>query len=88
MASHPPSAEFIFTYFIQHRDFFKQFKTPQELAKGFKPENGAYTSLVDFAAKNNINLQNIPARDKDELNRRIQTWMARQIWRMEGYFRS
>ncbi|WP_127133140.1 S41 family peptidase [Pseudoflavitalea rhizosphaerae] len=86
LLSTPAFSRFIFTYFIQHRDYFKQFKSPLELAQGFNPENGAYASLVDYAAKNNINLQNIPARDKDELNKRIQTWMARQIWRMEGYY--
>ncbi|MBO9633541.1 MAG: S41 family peptidase [Chitinophagaceae bacterium] len=82
----PTFGKFIFTYFIQHRDYFKQFKSPTELAKGFKPENGAYANLVEFAAKNNINIQNIPAKDKEDLMRRIQTAMARQIWRMPGFY--
>lgn len=86
LLSTPTFSRFIFTYFIQHRDLFNQFKTPAELAKGFKPENGAYTTLVDYAAKNNINLQQIPAKDKEDLIKRIQTAMARQIWRMEGFY--
>lgn len=82
----PIFGKFIFTYFIQQRDYFKQFKSPTELAKGFKPENGAYASLVEFASKNNINIQNIPAKDKEDLMQRIQTAMARQIWRMPGFY--
>lgn len=86
LLSSPLFNRFIFTYFIQHKDYFNQFKTPADLAKDFNPENGAYASLVEFAAKNNINLQTIPARDKEELLKRLRTWMARQIWRMEGFY--
>lgn len=82
----PTFSRFIFTYFIEHKDFFGKFKTPAEYAKGFNSADGAYASLVDYAAKAGISLQNIPARDKEDLQQRIKTWMARQIWRMEGYY--
>lgn len=78
-------SRFIFTNYVQHKDYFNKFKTPAELAKGFDPTD-AYNSLVAYAAKNNINLQNIPARDKEELMKRIHSYTARQIWRMEGYY--
>jgi carboxyl-terminal processing protease len=28
----------------------------------------------------------VSARDKAEIEQRIKTWLARQIWRMEGYY--
>jgi carboxyl-terminal processing protease len=33
-----------------------------------------------------VNVQNVPDRDKLEVEKRIKTWLARQIWRMEGYY--
>jgi carboxyl-terminal processing protease len=41
---------------------------------------------VDFARKDTIPLTAITPKDKTELLKRIQSLMARQIWRNEGYF--
>ena len=36
--------------------------------------------------KTAINIQTVPERDKTGDRERIKTWLARQIWRMEGYY--
>lgn len=77
---------FIYTWYIQNLAYFKQFKTPADLARNFNKMDETWNALVKFAARDSINLQQLPTRDKDEVKQRIKTWMARQIWRMEGYY--
>jgi len=76
---------FIYTYYIQHRAYFDQFKTPADLDKKFDRTEEAFNSLVTYAAKDSIQLQGLTAHDKAEVEQRIKAWMARQLWRMPGY---
>lgn len=79
-------SRFIYSYYIQHRAYFDQFKTPADFAQHFNAPEEAYNSLLSYAAKDSIQLQNITAHDKAEVQQRIKSWMARQLWRMPGYF--
>lgn len=79
-------SRFIYSYYIQHRAYFDQFKTPSDFAKRFNQTEEAYNTLLTYAAKDSIQLQNISANDKAEVEQRIKSWMARQLWRMPGYF--
>jgi carboxyl-terminal processing protease len=80
--------KFIYSYYIQNKSFFDQFKDPADFAQRFTQTDVAWESLVAYATYNSIsmNLQEIHSRDKLELEKRIKTWMARQIWRMDGYY--
>lgn len=79
-------SKFIYTYYQQHKAFFDQFKTPADFALRYTQTAQAWNDLVSYAGKNAVTLQNIPERDKMEIQKRIKTWLARQIWRMEGYY--
>jgi carboxyl-terminal processing protease len=79
-------SKFIYTYYEENKSFFNQFRNPADFAKGFTQTVPAWNSLVAYAAKNSVNVQNVPERDKMEIQKRIKTWLARQIWRMEGYY--
>jgi carboxyl-terminal processing protease len=79
-------SQFIYTYYMQNRPYFSQFKTPADFAQHFDQLGTAWNTLVNFAAKDSIKLQSITARDKAEVEQRIKTWLARQIWRMPGYY--
>lgn len=79
-------SQFIYTYYMQNRPYFSQFKTPADFAQRFDQLGTAWNTLVNFAAKDSIKLQSITARDKAEVEQRIKTWLARQIWRMPGYY--
>lgn len=77
---------FIYAYYIQHRDYFDQFKNPRDFASRFDRMEDAWKDLVAYAAKDSVQLGGLTGHDKAEVERRITTWMARQIWRMPGYF--
>lgn len=79
-------SQFIYTYYMQNRSYFSQFKSPADFAQRFDQLGTAWNSLVNFAAKDSIKLQSITPRDKAEVEQRIKTWLARQIWRMPGYY--
>lgn len=79
-------SKFIYTYYQQNKTWFDQFKDPADFARRFTDTRTAWNSLVSYAGKNSVNIGNVPERDKLEIEKRIKTWMARQIWRMEGYY--
>ncbi|MFT3824594.1 MAG: S41 family peptidase [Chitinophagaceae bacterium] len=80
--------KFIYSYYLQNLSYFKQFKDPADFNRSFtgSPADAAWIALVNFAAQNSVKLENISVRDKADIQQRIKTWMARQIWRMEGYY--
>ncbi len=78
--------QFIYMYYLQNVTYFKQFKDPADFSQHFNNTEAAWNSLVSFAQQNGLKLQNITARDKSEVEQRIKTWLARQMWRMEGYY--
>jgi carboxyl-terminal processing protease len=79
-------SKFIYEYYEQNKAYFDQFKNPVDFAHRYDDTHAAWNSLVTYAAKNSLNLQNVPEHDKQEIEKRIKTWLARQIWRMEGYY--
>lgn len=79
-------SNFIYTYFMQHKQRFTSYKAPLELANSFKAGENEWNELKKFAAKDTIDLSNINARDKADLLRRIPAQLARQMWRYEGYY--
>jgi carboxyl-terminal processing protease len=79
-------SKFIYIYYQQNKAYFDQFKNPADFIRRFTDTRAAWNSLVSYATKNAINVQSIPERDKVEVEKRIKTWLARQIWRMEGYY--
>lgn len=79
-------SKFIYSYYQQNKSFFAQYKTPLDFALRFTQTEPAWNSLLAYAGKNAVKLSNVPERDRLEIQKRIKTWMARQIWRMEGYY--
>ena len=77
---------FVYNYYIQNRAFFNSMATPADLAAKFIPGEKEWAGLVAFAKKDTIQLTGIKEKDKKEVLQRVQTMMARQIWRNEGYF--
>lgn len=78
--------KFIYRYYINNKPYFDQFKDPADFAKRYQETEKAYESLKEYLSANNINMPALPEKDKSEIKKRIKTWMARQIWRMQGYF--
>lgn len=79
-------SRFIYSYYIQHLPVFQSFKTPAAFVAGFHGDEQLWNSLTAYAAKDTIDLHNIPPKDKEVLQHRLKALMARQIWRTEGYY--
>lgn len=77
---------FVYTYYIQHEPELAKYKSATELGAFFKPGNTEWDALVNFAAKDTINLNNISQKDKADIVRRLPALLARQKWRYEGYY--
>ena len=77
---------YLYTYYIQHKADFNKFSSPAAFDSGFHDEEKVWKGLVAYAAKDTIDIGSIPARDKQVLLERIRALLARQVWRLEGYF--
>ena len=77
---------FVYHYYIQNRSFFNQIKTPSELAAKFAPGEKEWSGLSAYALKDTIELNNVSIKERTDILQRMQSLMARQIWRNEGYF--
>ena len=77
---------FVYSYYMQHLSEFKPYKNASDFAVGFHDENKLWNSLVDYAAKDTVNVKTIPPKDKQLLLLRTKAMLGRQAWRLEGYF--
>ena len=72
---------------MQNRAQFNTIKTASNLLKGFTPGNKELAALRSFAATNDsLKLADFSAVEASQIQQRLQILMARQIWRVEGYF--
>jgi carboxyl-terminal processing protease len=78
--------KFIYQYYISHKGEFDRYKTATEFSSQYQPGSAALEALRQYIAANNINIPELPERDRVEMTKRIKTWMARQIWGMPGYY--
>jgi len=77
---------FVYNYYIQNRNFFDPLKTPADVDSKFNPGNAEWLQLVQFAAKDSVQINSVPEKDKSDLLRHMKFLMGRQIFRNEGYF--
>jgi carboxyl-terminal processing protease len=79
-------SNFIYSYYVEHIDAFRSYKSPEQFSNGFHDENKLWISLVNYAAKDSIDIRSVAGRDKEILQNRIKALFARLLWRTEGYF--
>jgi carboxyl-terminal processing protease len=79
-------SNFIYNYYTKHKQEIKQFKTPAQLARGFKAGEAEWNALKSFAVKDSIDLSKANAKDKNDIIKRITPLIARQLWRYQGYY--
>jgi len=77
---------FIYNYYINHLDEINKFSSPEEFIAKFNNEGGRWQELVNFAAKDSIDLTQIPPVDKAFLQRTMKAQLAKYKWRWEGYY--
>ena len=79
-------SNFVYTYFIQNKQRFQQFKSITELIEKYKAGETEWVALKNFVQKDSINFDKIDAKDKFDIIEKIPRLIARQIWRNEGYY--
>jgi len=78
--------KFVYTYFLQHKEELKKYKSADDFASNFKPGEEAWQNLRQLASKDSISLDHLTEKEKAEIEKRMKVYLARQIWRMEGYY--
>ena len=71
---------------MANKPFFDEFKTASEFSKKFTVNDQVRKYLDEYIVANKIKIPVLSEKDKTELEKRIKTWMARQIWGMPGYY--
>ena len=77
---------FAYLYYIQNQSELNQFKSPEDFVSNFHDETKLWNSLASYAAKDTINVRDIPSTDKTILQQQTKALLARQMWQLQGYF--
>ena len=77
---------FAYNYYIQHKDLLQHIKSPSQLSNAIVLDEKEWSAFSSFAAKDSIDLQSLNAKAKTDLLKKISAYLAKQIWRTEGYF--
>ncbi|PWT71134.1 MAG: carboxyl-terminal protease [Bacteroidetes bacterium] len=77
---------FVYTYYMANISKFRQFKDADAFIAGFHDDDKIWNSLVEFAAKDSVNMSSITPGDKSMLQSRMKALLARLMWRTQGYF--
>jgi carboxyl-terminal processing protease len=78
-------SDFVYSYFIRNKNELAKYKSAIDFATRFNPAP-MWNELVVYAAKDSIDLRNIPESEKNNAVRRVKALIARQPWRTEGFF--
>lgn len=78
--------DFAYRYYLQNNSQLNKYKSPADFAKNFTLTNDNWIQFTTVAAKDSIRLDTISGKEKSDLISRIQSSIARQVWRNEGFF--
>ncbi|MBN9297147.1 MAG: S41 family peptidase [Filimonas sp.] len=79
-------SNFVYTYYVQNKAQFAQYKSADDFAKRFATTETEWNALTAFAKRDSIDLSKVSAKEKTRLMQYVEAFLARQIWRTEGYF--
>lgn len=79
-------AKFIYLYYLSNKEFFDSFKDAKDFSGRFTVNEESWKFLTNYMTANKVNMPVFAGKDKVELEKRIKTWLARQIWGMPGYY--
>jgi carboxyl-terminal processing protease len=77
---------FIYRYYTANQSAFAAYKDPRSFAASYQPGDDMVRELVAFAHHDSIGMAMPEGSSKENLQQRLKSLMARQIWRTEGYF--
>ncbi|HVG41978.1 MAG TPA: S41 family peptidase [Chitinophagaceae bacterium] len=77
---------FVYQYYMNHLPVFNAYKTPAQFAANYKNTEAAWKELVAYAAKDSINLQKVPPKERVSIENWIKAYLARFKWRTQGFY--
>jgi carboxyl-terminal processing protease len=83
---HNTLSDFAYTYYIHHRAEMDAYGSAQNFAEKFHADDALWKELTHFTVKDSIQWQYLPVKDKDMLLLRVKSYLAHQIWHMEGFY--
>jgi carboxyl-terminal processing protease len=78
--------DFVYQYYITHKQQLANYKTIPEFKTSFILAEADWQIFTALAAKDSISLQKISPKEKGKITATIKAAIARQIWRMDGYY--
>lgn len=80
-------SSFVYRYYLANRGKFDKIAKPENILVDFIPGEKEFAELRGFALKHDgVMINQFTEKEKLQISQRLQTLMARQLWRMEGYF--
>ena len=78
--------DFAYLFYLQNQAQLNSYKSPADFGKNFTFTDDNWKQFTKEAAKDSIGLNTISGKEKTDLISRIQSSIARQVWRNEGFF--
>lgn len=79
-------ADYAYRFYLQNQLQLNSYKSPADFVKNFTFSDVNWQQFAAVAARDSIGLSTISGNEKTDLITRIQSSIARQIWRNEGFF--
>lgn len=79
-------SNFSYQYYLDHLSLLKNFKNPLDYNKNFLVDDSVLADFRTFAKNDSIIIGKLDDDDLSYLSMRIKATIARQIWRMDGFF--
>ncbi len=78
--------DFAYRYYLQHQPALNKYKSISDFAKQFTFSDDNWKQFSAMAAKDSITLDTISPKEKNDLINRIESSIARQVWRNQGFY--
>lgn len=79
---------YAYHYFLNNRQSLEKIKNPGDFSKDFRLSEEDWTQFKVKATKDSFDFNSIPLNEKNLIELRIKSSIARQKWRNQGYYLS
>ena len=79
-------SNYIYHFFMQNKKDLNTIKTPQQLRLQYPENRFSWSDLAQFAARDSIAINTVSPAAKEEVLQKMPAYLARQIFRTEGYY--
>jgi carboxyl-terminal processing protease len=83
---HNTLSDFAYRFYVNHKTSLDRFASAESFAGQYKGDDTLWTDLARFAARDSIQLQYLPVKDRRMLLLRTKSMLAHQVWHMEGFY--